>query len=89
MLCIIELQAQVLDLASIRRLRAMLSKSQQKKAERKELDQLNQDSITEGLRYSQARYRRIRITRPHNASIQIATARYSDSQSLLAPKSHD
>jgi hypothetical protein len=71
------LQVHVLDLALVRRLRPMLSKPQRKKAERKELDRLIQDSITERRRYDQARRKRTEIMHPHNAGIQVTTARYS------------
>jgi hypothetical protein len=66
------LQVHVLDLAVVRRLRTMLSKSQRKKAERKELDRLIQDGITERRRYDQARRERTEILYPHDAGIQVA-----------------
>jgi hypothetical protein len=53
---------QVQALALIRRLRAMLSKPQQKKAEREERDRFVQDSITERQRYNQARHKRTKVT---------------------------
>ena len=71
------LQIQLLDLALIQRFRAMLSKSRQKKAERKKLNRLLQDGITERQRYDQARRKRTKIMQPHNTDVQVATARHS------------
>jgi hypothetical protein len=83
------LQIQLLDLARIQRFRAMLSESRQKKAERKKLDRLLQDSITERQRYDQARRKRTEIMQSHNTDIQVATARPSQPHPLLALKPHE
>lgn len=66
------LQVQLLDFACVRRFRAMLSKSPRKKAERKELDRLIQDGITERQRYDRARRKRTEI----NNDTQAATVGY-------------
>jgi hypothetical protein len=83
------LQIQLLDLVRIQRFRAMLSKSRQKKAERKKLDRLLQDSITERQRYDQARRKRTEIMQPHNTDIEVATARHSHPHPLFALKPHE
>jgi hypothetical protein len=74
---------QIKVLALIQRLRAIVSKAQQRKAESNECDRFIQDSITERQRYDQARRKRMETTQPHNAGIQVATTDYSHPQSLF------
>jgi hypothetical protein len=73
---------QIKVLALIQRLRAIVSKAQERKAERKKCDRFTQDSITEKQRYNQARRKRMETTRAHNADFQVATTDQSHPQSL-------